>query len=75
MTKHNPSKRNPPHYTTPPAVLLAGGAVRKREHSAPVPAAAEIELLLHFFSKKWQVQGSALPPPAQGLPRFFGKNS
>jgi len=43
---------------------LAGGAVRKKEHIAPIPAAAGRKLLLHFFSKKWQVQGSALPPPA-----------
>ena len=29
------------------------------------PAAAEIKLLLHFFTKKWRVQGSALKKTAR----------
>jgi len=55
------------HDTTPPAVLLAGGAAgRKRHKRTYFPAAAEIKFLLDFFVKKSRVQGGALPLPAQG---------
>jgi len=34
--------------------------------TAPVPRRSGKKLLLNFFSKKLRVQGSVLPPPAQG---------
>ena len=48
------------HDTTPPAVLLAGGAAgRKRHKRTYFPAAAEIKFLLDFF---YGVLENRMPP-------------
>ncbi len=63
--KHLKHSSNTPQLTAPARRPFGGrGQQAKRDMGAPVPRRSGIKLLLHFFSKKWQVQGSALPPPA-----------
>ena len=49
----------------PPSFWRAG-QYAYTDMTAPVPRRSGKKLLPNFFSKKLRVQGSVLPPPAQG---------